>query len=707
MKSVLQILIQSLNAYDFVIAFTPSIPFNKIKIVTRFGIVNSCYVQSGLRVKSLTSAITCKSISNMIEISNFQTFEKTGRTLTDQVRVGLNAKTIVLSGKTQPIEIYTFLDDNYLVKAQASTTSADTVVTITVAPPIQINTLLQLSSYQVDTFVTITGDVVPLNGYAAGTNLLLRFVFPSLFQIGKSVVEGPVCDFTSYYQYEIGMTILDKTDQDTVGCDLNTSSPYMLEFELESLTMPFPLLAVDSLKPYLTVKNSLSITNIKTPKLAGSYDIDLYLHYKNSEILLEYYRLVVNIVPASFSYTPTINSINFGDRTLFKVMFTSPIELNPSNQNIENYFGKFSKIFVKFPQVKSAQPLWQKDLGYTQQDSYDQIDCWNGLALDTYSPGLECLLVLGRDPALYTLSSTDYASIVVKNYKKVASGNSVEFSFFVKYPSLALATTVIVEIYESNVGKELLLLSATASTPLPVAPPSPVPSLSGLLASSSKLLADEYTDITITFSTATNYVISDAAMINVELPIGWKYSTALSTQSQVTIDGFQLFYPNVVFDSFQDLITVALNIDLPAGEQEFKVTSILIPPGSSAANNIRASLYLNKIIAFRGQKNLGPITCFSIPNILLTTDIRRNWAPGATYSFSWVSSKPYTNPTIELTVPSPAYTFSVGTDYTAEALINGVVFDGDLLTATFTGSTVTISIPNVFLIDSGVSEISH
>lgn len=696
MKTVLQIPIQSLVAYDFIIAFRPSIPFNRIKIVTRFGIVNSCYVQKGLKVKDINSIITCKPTSNIIEIYNFQTFEKSGRTFTDEVRIGLNAKTITLSGKTLPIEVYTFVDDYYLVKAQTSTTSADTVITITVAPPIQTSTLLQLSSYQVDTFVTITGDVVPLSGCAAGTNLLLRFVFPSLFQIGKSVVDGPVCEFTSYYQYEISMAILDKTDNGIVNCNLNTASPYMLEFELQSLNMVFPLLIVDPLKPYLAVQNSLSVTNIKTPKLAGVYDIDVYLHYRNSDTLLEYYRLTVNILPAGFAFTPTMRSINFGDTSLLKISFATPIELSKSNRNAENYYEKFSKIVVKFPQINTGQPLWPMDLGYSHQSSYDAINCWSGLSLTVYSPSLECLLVLGRDPALYTLSSTDYISVIVKNYKTVASGESIEFSFFVKYPSLALATTVIVEIYETNLGNELLLMSATASTPLPVALPSPVTDLAGFSALSSKMLADEFTDLTIEFSTPTNYVIADNVMINVELPVGWVFSTSLSTQSQVIFDDVQLFYPNVVFNIFKEMFTVSLNMDIASGTHHLKAKNLRIPPGSSAINNVRASFFVNKVIVFQKQADLGPIACLSIPDIVLTTDIKRNWAIGATYIFSWKTSKPYTNPVLEFTFPSASYSFAVGTEYYAEVFINDAIVTSDSIVSTFVSNIVTITIPDVF-----------
>jgi hypothetical protein len=683
MSPVLQIPIQPQINYDFVISFLPSISFNRIKIVTRFATVNSCFAQKGLRVINMNTMITCKSTSNIIEVYNFRTFVKSGRTNNDQVQIGLNAKTIILSGKSLPIEIYTYLDDIYQVKTQLSTTSIDTVVTITQAPPLQVSNVFQLSASSLDTYVTLSGDMVPLNGYAANANAVIRFVFPQLFQIGRSVLEGPVCDIVSYYQYELLLNIFSQTNVGTVVCNLNPTSPSILEYQLKSLSTTFPLLIIDPLKPYLAVKNSISITNIKTPKLAGNYDIDMYIHLANSEIMLEYYRLSVTIVPSAFTFTPTISNKNFGDNSLFSLQFTSPIDLNASNQSIDNYYEVFSIIVIKFQQVTGVQPAWSMDLGYPYSTSYQNIDCWTGLLLKSFSSGLKCSLILGRDPSLYTLSTSDYTSVIVQNYKTVSMGDTIAFSFFVEYPKIAVVPSVVVEIYEMNKGEKLLLMSATKTMPTPVAQPGVIPALTGLTFLSENMLADDFANVEFKFSTAVAYLPATLISLNINLPVAWIFSNSLGNQSEMIVDGVQYFYPNVVFNRYHDQLTVYLTQGLAIGSHTIRINQLRVPSGSSSANLVTLSLYTLQTVISRSQVDLGPISCIVITNVSMATDIKKSFAIGATYSFNWSNGKVYKNPVLDFVLPSSTYTFNSATVYSHVVSINGVELDSEKYTIDF------------------------
>ena len=190
------------------------------------------------------------------------------------------------------------------------------------------------------------------------------------------MTESPVCTYQSYYEYETGSLISNMNYQGNVECGISSSSQYVLEVKLMYLSSQYPLLMKNPLKNYLQLFNSLTITNILTPKISGNYNIDMFVLVNSTTVLKEFYRLSVIISPISFSFTASFSTINQGRNSLLNLGFKVPLDLESSNQNLANYFGTFSKFYIKFPQLVSNTPAWKYNLGYSQLSSFDHVDCW-------------------------------------------------------------------------------------------------------------------------------------------------------------------------------------------------------------------------------------------------------------------------------------------------------------------------------------------
>ena len=666
-----------------------------MKIVTRFLIVNTCFIQNGLLPPDINSQISCSLTSNVMTITSFQPFVKSQQAAANLVKIKFNAQTIAITGRSLPVEIYTYTDSTFLTKVDQSTTEANTVVQIDSLPPVQPATVLTVSNQNAGQLMIIQGTVVPLQNYTNPVSVVLKFVFPSAFTIGASDTVGPVCNYETFYQYETGLVVNSVDKQGLVNCQKSSYSSHVLQFPLTISNKSVPLLKKSPLKLYLNLFNSVSITNIRNPIVGGSYSINMFVLASSSLLPLEYYSLTFTVTPVTFAFTISSSNINKNGLAFINLVFSAPFDMIASNRTLSNFYGNFTQIKISFPQKIGSAAAWNFNLQYNTLSSGQLIDCWPQGSLDPYWSNVGCQLLFGRDPAIYTLSTADYVNIIVRDYKAISIGNSVSISFFATFPNMVAAPTITVGLHQIIQGFDTTIISATNPFPAPVTILSPQNSFTSYLATSTYLYSESYTGITITFSIPTNYLLSDTPSLIITLPAGWKFSKDSSSLSTCTFDSQVISSPQVEFNRYVDKLVIFAQTGLSAGVHTIDFTNIFIQYGASLTNVIKTELLIQKKVIYTGVVDLGPIACYPISTYSFSASPNLGGLQGATYELDWVTNRFYNNSNIVFSLPTSYYTFLATIDYGFTLLVNSNEISENLFSTTFLGNTLTVSFSNV------------
>ena len=176
----------------FKLSFKPRNPFNAIRISTKFPLITSCYVDKGLLDIDLTSNIQCITQSNIMMITNFETYVRSDFA-NDYIEITFTATLPSRLYTTNPLEIYTYLDTTFLTLVDQDTESLSTAVTIIVAPTIAAGATIATLPTGFTSPSTTTGFLVTLN-LGATVNL------PNIFQmeIPYDYTGTPICQCKIY-----------------------------------------------------------------------------------------------------------------------------------------------------------------------------------------------------------------------------------------------------------------------------------------------------------------------------------------------------------------------------------------------------------------------------------------------------------------------------------------------------------------------------
>lgn len=113
--------------------FRPSNPFNIVRIATSFPSIQSCNVIYGLARKDLKTLITCSTISNVMTITGFATYQPDDNYI-ELVRVSFQAVLPAVPQTLDPVEIYTYLDQVFLLEVDEDVSTANTRLSIIQGP---------------------------------------------------------------------------------------------------------------------------------------------------------------------------------------------------------------------------------------------------------------------------------------------------------------------------------------------------------------------------------------------------------------------------------------------------------------------------------------------------------------------------------------------------------------------------------------------
>mgnify|MGYP000929521117 FL=1 len=118
---------------DFILKFRPSNPFNAVRIATAFPTITTCKVIYGLPVKDFNTPIVCTPVSNMMTIKGFATYEPEDIYL-KVVQVLFRATLPGIAQILNPVQIYTYLDTEFLFPVDQNVSAFNTRQTISSGP---------------------------------------------------------------------------------------------------------------------------------------------------------------------------------------------------------------------------------------------------------------------------------------------------------------------------------------------------------------------------------------------------------------------------------------------------------------------------------------------------------------------------------------------------------------------------------------------
>lgn len=127
-KPVLQLPVEPLSNYEFLITFTPTNAFNSFRIVTRFREIFWCYLKNAVFPDNPEMAVKCQINSNVLSISNMLEYKRKYKSNADRVEVKVRATAPLAAGTQIPFEVYTYFDNQFSVKADENINSKASVL---------------------------------------------------------------------------------------------------------------------------------------------------------------------------------------------------------------------------------------------------------------------------------------------------------------------------------------------------------------------------------------------------------------------------------------------------------------------------------------------------------------------------------------------------------------------------------------------------
>lgn len=487
-------------------------------------------------------------------------------------------------------------------------------------------------------------------------------------------------------------TINTFTVSGVVACESDENSPSVLSIPLK-VNGNWVGLLKDNVDPSLLVENILTISNLKNPKVFNTYTVSLVVYTNQATDAQEAYSTPITITSPAFSLTTTVYSTWALDTSLTEFKFNAPIALAKGNRKMTNYYDQFTKLVFTF-KLKSTATLdsFVYDLGYTSSTVTNKyIPCWAGGDLATYSGGLQCQLFFGKNSG--TISITDLITVVVSNYKALEANDIVSVSFMFRYSNSATAsakaTASLVNIVsnEEFIINQLEVTLGTTFTAAPVA-------FTTLTAAATPLEVQAKMTATLTMSLPAGLASNNPAIM-VKLPSLWVFSTSIFAPTTVFLNGVQLFTGKFYFNSMNNALFITPKDDFAAGTYTLLLVDLKGPDGEKATNNFVVTYFASANKVTEGTVNAGAIACFTIPTVTVSTDLPKYDARGATYFFSWRSSKDYQKPVFTITMPTGVTQYLFTTVQECNLYIGGVLQREDISpyqqTCVFSAGTPTFT----------------
>lgn len=174
------------------LSFKPKNSFNSIRISTSFSLINKCFISKGLLDLTLTSNIICTPQSNIMFITNFQTYVRSDFA-NDYIELTFEALIPPRLFKTNPLEIDTYSDLDYLELVDKDIDSESTRITILATPSTAASATIVLSP--------VTSTPKDQANFIVTLNLGVNYVKPNIvkLEIPSEYSGTPVCQCIFFF----------------------------------------------------------------------------------------------------------------------------------------------------------------------------------------------------------------------------------------------------------------------------------------------------------------------------------------------------------------------------------------------------------------------------------------------------------------------------------------------------------------------------
>jgi hypothetical protein len=448
------------------------------------------------------------------------------------------------------------------------------------------------------------------------------------------------------------------TIDDVFPCQPDENSASVLKIPLFYSGAWVGLLA-DNPDPSLLVENTLTIDNLLNPAIFGTYTISLVVYTNLQANAHETFSQPITITAPPFTTNFNIFSTLQNDLTLIEFKFNAPVAFAKSNRNLGNFFDEFSKFQFDFHMRDLATFMFTYDAGYTSTTTTSKfVTCWASDDLNVYVGGLKCELIYG--PSFGIPTTSNFVSVIVTNYKSLALNDRVSVTLMVKHSQTSAIPVKVSAKLINVIGNEDFIIGTNVMLlgPTTAASATPLAGLASAVVGSLGIQASQ--EITFSFSTATAAIANDMPAFSVLIPAGWDFSTNIFAPTQVFLDGAELFTGKFYFNTYLKALYITPKDDLPLGAHTIRLKNIFSPAGERLVNTFSFKYFTIQTHRELGSVNVGSCLCSPIATVVVSSDIPKYSALGASYTFTWTSAKHYTLPQIVITMPvgPPQYLFS-------------------------------------------------
>ncbi|CAK70993.1 unnamed protein product (macronuclear) [Paramecium tetraurelia] len=605
---------------DFRLQFRPKNGFQYAKISTDFYQVMSCQITRGLLDPSKFQDSICSPLGRDMFLSNIQSYVESDYSY-EFVEVRFRARIGDRVILTNPVEIYTYKDSDYLYLADQDSLSVNSQLQIVLWPIVTPTMVFA---------ITFDDPLVQTNVYPQ-TNAQITIVYTA--KVGISLTTKTVFGLEIPQDFQ-GVPECTFKDPNDVMVDVTC------EFGLGFLNITNVFDYYDS-----TIKGAvITIKGLLTPETAGNFPIGTFVQDQNN---VYYNNDTFVISPPTFKKTtgqPELTtavsqlSIHQNQQTAIQIQLQLDCDISAGVKNMNDPYVPFTTIEVYFYQYYITNNVFDYDLGSGLPD-LSQYGCQfqDGMVASSGNK-LSCVLFHGINTATPTFAN--YAMVKIQGYAAITATNTspvtISFKIPVKYPStIGAIPRIRVDLVKYNQKVKSTLRSQSFNIgAVKNAVGNSLVVFSGPVLENPKLQVE--TTLTYKFKTVISLAKSKLNGIYFEIPSGFTFN---SDKLLVSIDGVYQdpeviqYFPTFIFimTKFSQLsngITHNLifeRVDLPVSL-----------PSSSVTHNIKTAS--GGQFADTATFTIPTLTKGSLLDISLTLSSDSQMHPYANYSISFTTS---------------------------------------------------------------------
>ncbi|CAD8049450.1 unnamed protein product [Paramecium sonneborni] len=505
---------------EFRLQFRPKNGFQYAKIATDFYQVLNCQITRGLLDPSRFQDSVCSPLGRDMFLSNFQSYVESDYSY-EFVEIRFRARIGDRVIFTNPVEIYTYKDSEYLYLTDQDTLSINSQLQI-VLWPILTPTL---------TYTLVFDDNLVQTNVLPQTNAQITITYTA--KVGLSLTTKTVfgMEIPSDFQGVPECTFKDPNDvMVDVTCD----------FRLGFLNITNVFDYYDS-----TVKGAIiTIKGLLTPESAGNFPIGMFVQDQNN---VYYNNNTLTIAPPTFKKvtgpgtvekTTAVSqlSIHQNQQTAIQIQLFIDCDVAAGVKNMNDPYVPFTTIEVYFYQYYITNNVFDYDLGSGLPDlSTYGCQFQDGMVASSGNQ-LQCVLFHGLNTATPTFSN--YAMVKIQGYAAITASNTspvtISLKIPVKYPTTVGAIPRIrVDLVKYNQKVKSTLRSQSFNIgAVKNAVGNSLTIFSGPVLENPKLQVE--TTLTYKFKTVIGIAKSKLNGIYFEIPNGFTFNSA---KLLISIDG--------------------------------------------------------------------------------------------------------------------------------------------------------------------------